>query len=167
MNILARYAVTTVSVVAGAFLAAGPSARAATNNSMSSSSTQSNNTARTAEDRVADSVKVVDQMKQDPQIAKVLARAKGVFVIPHYGKGALVVGGQGGGGVVLARREGEWTDPAFFSIGGGSIRAQAGGEGGSIVFLLMTDKAVNKFSNSNNTWALNGQRGSDRGDLVR
>lgn len=115
--------------------------------------------ARDAQDRVRDSVGIIDQMKQDPNLASLLERAKGVFIIPHYGKGAFIVGGQGGGGVVLAHRNGIWSSPAFFSIGGGSIGAQAGGEGGSIVMLLMTQKAVDKFANSNSTWALNGNAG--------
>ena len=155
------YASAAASLMATALLTAVGVANAATNSihSTSSSSSSSNDSARTAEDRVSDSVKVIDQMKQDPQLSQVLSRAKGVFVIPHYGKGALIVGGQGGGGVVLARRGGTWTDPAFFSIGGASIGAQAGGEGGSVVMLLMTDKAVNKFANSNNTWSLNGNAG--------
>lgn len=117
------------------------------------------NSARDAQDRVRDSVGIIDQMKQDPNLASLLDRAKGVFIIPHYGKGGFIVGGQGGGGLVLAHRDGTWGDPAFFSIGGGSIGAQAGGEGGSIVMLLMTQKAVNKFANSNSTWALNGNAG--------
>jgi lipid-binding SYLF domain-containing protein len=104
-------------------------------------------------------VKVIDQMKREPKLAEALARAKGVFVIPHFGKGAFIVGGQAGGGVVLARRDNRWTDPAFFSIGGVSVGAQAGGEGGSVVMLLMTEKGVNKFANSSNTWALNANAG--------
>ena len=115
--------------------------------------------AHSATDRVNDSVRIIDQMKQDPNAASLLERAKGVFIIPHYGKGAFIVGGQGGGGVVLAHRNGTWSSPAFFSIGGGSIGAQAGGEGGSIVMVLMTRKAVDKFANSNSTWALNGNAG--------
>lgn len=115
--------------------------------------------ARSATDRVNDSVRIIEQMKQDPNVASLLQRAKGVFIIPHYGKGAFIVGGQGGGGVVLAHRNGAWSSPAFFSIGGGSVGAQAGGEGGSIVMLLMTRKAVDKFANSNSTWSLNGNAG--------
>lgn len=115
--------------------------------------------AHDAQDRVKDSVGIIDQMKQDPNLASLLSRAKGVFIIPHYGKGAFIVGGQGGGGLVLASHHGTWSDPAFFSIGGASIGAQAGGEGGSIVMLLMTQKAVNKFASSNSTWALNGSAG--------
>lgn len=115
--------------------------------------------AHSAKDRVDDSARIIDQMKQNPRLASLLARAKGVFIIPHYGKGAFIVGGQGGGGVVLAQRNGTWGSPAFFSIGGASIGAQAGGEGGSIVMLLMTRKAVDKFANSNSTWSLNGNAG--------
>lgn len=115
--------------------------------------------ARSAQDRVADAVAVVDQMKRDPQLAQLLEQAKGVFIVPHYGKGAFIVGGQGGGGVMLARRGNEWTSPAFFSTGGGSVGAQAGGEGGSIVMILMSEKALDEFANADGTWALNGNAG--------
>lgn len=115
--------------------------------------------ARDARDRVRDSVGIINQMKQDPNLASLLERARGVFIIPHYGKGAFIVGGQGGGGVVLAHRDAMWSNPAFFSIGGGSIGAQAGGEGGSIVMLLMSQKALDKFADSNSTWALKGNAG--------
>ena len=156
-------ALTAASLAAlGVMMAGGVEAVAAThdsNTTMARPSSKPNDAARDAKDRVADAVQTVNQLKQDPQLARELSRAKGGFVIAHYGKGALIVGGQGGGGVVLARRNGSWTDPAFFSLGGASIGAQAGGEGGSVVLLLMTDKAVNKFANSDNTWALNGNAG--------
>ncbi len=120
---------------------------------------QQSGPAQSAQDRVNDAIGVIDQMKQDPQLTRVLERARGVFVVPHYGKGAFIVGGQGGGGVLLARAGERWSEPAFYSIGGGSIGAQAGGEGGSIAMLLMTDKAVRKFENSSNTWSLNANAG--------
>ncbi|MGH8220046.1 MAG: lipid-binding SYLF domain-containing protein [Steroidobacteraceae bacterium] len=118
-----------------------------------------NGAASSAKDRVEDSTRIVEQMKQNPRLAALLERAKGVFIIPHYGKGAFIVGGQGGGGVVLAHRNGTWSDPAFYSIGGGSIGAQAGAEGGSVVMILMTRKAIDKFANSNSRWTLNGNAG--------
>lgn len=126
---------------------------------MSSQHRHRSDAASDAKDRVQDSVKIVEQMKRDPALAALLHKAKGVFIIPHYGKGAFIVGGQGGGGVVLAHHDGAWSNPAFYSIGGGSIGAQAGGEGGSIAMILMTSKAVDKFANSNSTWALNGNAG--------
>jgi SH3 domain-containing YSC84-like protein 1 len=123
-----------------------------------SSSTHSDS-ARSAQDRVSDSVSLVRQMKQDPALAAVLEQARGIFIIPHYGKGALIVGGQGGGGVVLAKHDNAWSSPAFYSIGGASIGAQAGGEGGAIAMILMTQKAVDRFADSTTGWSLNGNAG--------
>jgi len=159
MNLHGKITVNTASMLAVTFLTGGVlNAHAATYDS-TGTVTDSRDTASDSKERVNDALHTVEHLKQDKQLASVLARAKGVFVIPHYGKGALIVGGQGGGGVVLARRNGEWTNPAFFSLDGGSIGLQAGGEGGSIVYLLMTDKAVNKFANSQNTWSLNANAG--------
>jgi SH3 domain-containing YSC84-like protein 1 len=107
-----------------------------------------------AQDRVEDATHLVDHMKEDPNLAQLLHEARGVFIIPHYGKAAFIVGGQGGGGVVLARRDERWTDPAFFDIGGGSIGWQAGATGGSIVMMLMTPRAMDRFEHSKGKWSL-------------
>lgn len=111
------------------------------------------------QDRVSDSVSLVQQMKQDPALAAVLQQAKGIFIIPHYGRGALIVGGQGGGGIVLANNDGKWSAPAFYTMSGGSIGAQAGGEGGAIAMILMTPKAVGRFASFTRDWSLNGSAG--------
>ena len=123
------------------------------------SSSSHSDAARSAQDRVRDSVSLVQQMKQNPALAAVLEQARGIFIIPHYGKGALIVGGQGGGGVVLARNANGWSSPAFYSMGGASIGAQAGGEGGAIAMILMTQKAVDRFADSTTGWSLNGNAG--------
>ncbi|MGH8319852.1 MAG: lipid-binding SYLF domain-containing protein [Steroidobacteraceae bacterium] len=115
--------------------------------------------ARSAQDRVSDAVSLVQQMKQDPALAAVLQQATGVFIIPHYGRGGFIVGGQGGGGVVLVKHHGRWSSPAFYSIGGGSVGAQAGGESGAIAMILMTRKAVDRFVNSGRGWSLKGNAG--------
>jgi lipid-binding SYLF domain-containing protein len=126
-------------------------------NSMSSHS--HSDTARSAQDRVSDAVSLVRQMKQDPALSGVLEKARGIFIIPHYGKGGLIVGGQGGGGVVLAKRDNAWSAPAFYSIGGASIGAQAGGESGAIAMILMTQKALDRFADTTTGWSLNGTAG--------
>ncbi len=115
--------------------------------------------ARDAQDRVNAAVKVVDEMKQDPHLARLLERAQGVFVIPRFGKGAFIVGGEGGGGVVLARHDAGWSDPAFFAVGGASIGAQAGGSGGAVAMLLMTPRALDKFESSTGKWSLSAGAG--------
>jgi SH3 domain-containing YSC84-like protein 1 len=107
-----------------------------------------------AQDRVDDSAHLIQQMKQDSNLAQLLSEARGVFIIPHYGKAAFIVGGQGGGGVVLAKHDDQWTDPAFFNIGGGSVGWQAGASGGSIVMMLMTRRAVDQFERSRGKWSL-------------
>lgn len=115
--------------------------------------------ADSAQQRVNDATNVVEQMRQSPELTHLLEHAHGVFVIPHYGKGGFIIGGQGGSGVVLVKHHGVWSDPAFYSIGGGSIGAQAGGEGGSVAMLLMTPRAVQKFENSTSRWSLNANAG--------
>jgi len=99
---------------------------------------------------VAEATAEVQQMKGDPQVAKLLQKAKGVYIVPEFGRGALIVGGKGGAGVVMAKSNGAWTSsPAFYDFGSLSVGAQAGGSGGRIAFLLMTDKAVNAFMSGN------------------
>ncbi len=118
-----------------------------------------NDTARDAQGRVSDAVSVVKQMKLDAALAAVLQQAKGIFIIPHFGKGGLIVGGEGGGGVVLVRHGGNWSSPAFYSMAGGSIGAQLGGEGGAVALILVTQKAVDRFQRATGSWALNGSAG--------
>ena len=149
MRYLIRREMTIAAVIAAAAIAGSPAAFAA----------HSGSSARSAQDRVSDAAKIVRQMDRNPSLAAVLQRAKGVFIIPHYGRGGFIVGGQGGGGVVLVRHAMGWSSPAFYSIGGGSIGAQAGGEGGSIAMILMTRKAVDHFENSGGSWSLNGGAG--------
>jgi lipid-binding SYLF domain-containing protein len=148
------------ALAAVGLMSAMPAVAAQNDSGMSSMSSHSHSdTARSAQDRVRDAVSLVQQMKQNPALATLLQRAKGVFIVPHYGKGGFIVGGQGGGGVVLVRHESSWSSPAFYSIAGGSIGAQAGGEGGAIAMILMTPKAVDRFENSTHGWTLNGNAG--------
>lgn len=176
-----RFWVTASAVAAAAgLLSAAPAFADQHGTGASSMSSESmSDAARSAQDRVSDAVSLVKQMQQDPGLAAVLQRAKGIFIIPHYGKGGLIVGGEGGGGVVLARNGGEWSSPAFYNLGGASIGAQAGGEGGAIAMILMTRKAVDRFANFSHDWSLNGNAGltvvtwsgkgqanTDRGDVI-
>lgn len=146
MRFTIRRAMTIAAAIAAVGFASSPAALAASSGT-------------SAQDRVADATKIVQQMQQNPSLAAVLQQAKGIFIIPHYGRGGFIVGGQGGGGVVLVKNDTGWSSPAFYSIGGGSIGAQAGGEGGAIAMILMTQKAVDHFENSSGSWSLNGSAG--------
>ncbi len=100
-----------------------------------------------AHEEIAKGVQVVQTMKADPKVAEALARARGVFIMPTYGRGALGVGVQGGEGVLLVRQgEKRFSGPVFYNMGGISLGLQAGASGGQVAFLLMTDKAVSEFA---------------------
>ncbi len=72
------------------------------------------------------------------------ARA-GIYIIPEYGQAGFLIGGRGGAGVAAARTANGWSTPAFFSFGGLNVGLQAGGAGGSVVYLLMNRRAVSQF----------------------
>jgi lipid-binding SYLF domain-containing protein len=114
--------------------------------------------ARKAQGQVDAATKIVRTMERDPHAAKLLHQAHGVFVITRYGSAALGIGGRGGEGVMMVKRDGTWSDPAFYNTGGVSIGAQAGAEGGSMVFVLNTGKAVDAFKHKNN-WSFNAEAG--------
>lgn len=59
---------------------------------------------------------------------------------------------------MLSRAGGHWTSPGFYGFGAISVGAQAGASGGSISYILMSDKAVDEFKQTNN-FSLNANAG--------
>ncbi len=76
--------------------------------------------------------------------------AKGVLIFPQIIKGGFIWGGSGGTGVFLARdpRTGNWSDPAFYTIGSVTFGLQIGGEASQVVMLAMTRRAVDSLLSS-------------------
>ncbi len=76
--------------------------------------------------------------------------AKGVLIFPQVIKGGFIWGGSGGTGVFLARdpRTGNWSDPAFYTIGSVTFGLQIGGEAAQVVMLAMTQRAVESLLKS-------------------
>jgi lipid-binding SYLF domain-containing protein len=117
-------------------------------------------------------------MESEPGMAKLLQHAKGVFIIPSFGKAAWVVGGAGGPGVLMVRRGETWSDPVFYTAGSLSIGLQAGVQAGSVALVLNSDKAVENFMRNNKfsldanagltviNWSKDEQRSAGRGDIV-
>jgi lipid-binding SYLF domain-containing protein len=104
-----------------------------------------------ATERVAAAIEVVHQLESAPRMKQLLQQAKGVLIVPSFGRAALGVGAQGGGGVLLLKRADEkWSGPAFYDIGGLSLGLQAGVQGGAIAMILNNDKAVDEFMKKNN-----------------
>jgi lipid-binding SYLF domain-containing protein len=108
---------------------------------------------------VSEAVGVVQRMLQKPRMKELLQQAKGIFIVPIYGRAALGVGASGGVGLLLIKRpDGSWSDPVFYNIGGISAGAQAGAETGPIALMLNNEKAVNKFMQKN-AFSLNAAAG--------
>jgi lipid-binding SYLF domain-containing protein len=71
-----------------------------------------------------------------------LAKAECVVVFPNVIKAGFILGGQGGRGAASCRTPSGWSAPAYFSIKGGSIGLQAGGQSNDFVLLIMNDSGM-------------------------
>jgi lipid-binding SYLF domain-containing protein len=75
--------------------------------------------------------------------ATLLSEARGVAIIPDVIKIGFVAGIRRGRGVVMVRGEdGQWTNPQFVTLTGGSVGWQAGVQGTDVVLVFMTPKSV-------------------------
>jgi len=76
-------------------------------------------------------------------VKDLIKKAKGVYIAPEVTRGAFIVGGSGGSGVLLVRGDkGELKGPAFYSIGEASFGLQAGVDKSEVVLLIMSDRGV-------------------------
>ena len=79
-----------------------------------------------------------------------IGKAKGVLIYPQVLKAGFILGGSGGTGVLLARdgNTGEWSDPAFYTLGSVSFGLQIGGEAAEVVVLVMSQKGMDSLLTS-------------------
>ena len=79
-----------------------------------------------------------------------LKNARGVLIYPQILKAGFILGGSGGTGVFLAKDEksGDWSQPAFYTVGTVSFGLQIGGEAAETMILAMTQKAVDSLYTS-------------------
>lgn len=88
----------------------------------------------------------------DPDMAWIrghLREAKAVMIIPNQGKGGFIFAGSGGVGVLLTRdAKGNWSQPAFYRLGGVSVGLQIGGEKSEILLFVQSQKGVDSFLSS-------------------
>ncbi|KQS26820.1 lipid-binding SYLF domain-containing protein [Dyadobacter sp. Leaf189] len=75
--------------------------------------------------------------------AQLLNISKGVIIIPKMINAGLMVGGKYGRGVAMVKKEnGEWSDPVFITITGGSIGAQIGVQAVDLVLVFKNSKTL-------------------------
>jgi len=73
----------------------------------------------------------------------------GIAIIPEFFKAGLVAGGAYGKGVVLARRDGTWSGPAFVYIGAGSVGIQIGVQLTDLLLVVIGENTMQGFLRSN------------------
>ena len=87
--------------------------------------------------------KILNDPDMGPTVRKLMKTAKAVMVYPNIFKAAFVIGGEGGSGVMLARgASGNWSYPAFYTLGAASFGLQIGGQSSEVMLLIMTNKAI-------------------------
>jgi lipid-binding SYLF domain-containing protein len=91
------------------------------------------------------SADAINRMRSLPGLHSVnyyLQHAAGVLIFPSIIRAGLIIGGEGGNGVMVARRpDGGWSAPAFYSLGGGSFGLQAGVQRAMLVLVFTNENA--------------------------
>ena len=112
------------------------------------------NTAAAAADRselLDRAARTVQSMKSDPAFERarsMLDDAKAVLVVPSLVRGGFIFGAEGGNGVLLSKTNGNWSGPAFYTVGSASFGLQAGLEQAEVVMLIMSDRALEALTRS-------------------
>lgn len=101
---------------------------------------------------------------QYPGLVDLAARAKAIIIVPSMIRAGFFVGGAGGNAVMLVRGPGgQWSPPAFYTLGGLSFGLQFGGQASELVITVMTEKGLNAIMNRKVT--LGGDAGLAIGEL--
>jgi SH3 domain-containing YSC84-like protein 1 len=82
--------------------------------------------------------------KDFPDAGKQMPTARGVLIMPELVQGGFFLGAAGGRGALMARNGArEWSPPAFYGMGSGSLGLQIGAKVSEIVFIIRTEKGLN------------------------
>ena len=104
-----------------------------------------------AADRVKSASTILEEIQSAPDTGipdEVMGSAQCVAVVPSMLKAGFVFGGRYGRGVASCRTPKGWSDPAFFTIEGGSWGLQIGGQAVDLVMLIMNQKGMENLLNS-------------------
>ncbi|MET0516679.1 MAG: lipid-binding SYLF domain-containing protein [Nitrospiraceae bacterium] len=103
----------------------------------------------------------LDRFRDDPGMKDFLQEisgdSRGLFIMPEFMRGAFVIGGAGGRGVLLVRQEGaeQWRGPIFYTVASASFGLQAGADITEVVLVIKTQKGVEEFYKRNFKLGLN------------
>jgi len=117
-----------------------------------------NKTAQRLEEAAAVISEIMDTPdKGIPQ--DLLEKAQCIIIVPGLKKGAFILGGKYGKGVVSCRKSGGtgWTAPASIRVEGGSVGFQIGGAESDVVMLVMNERGMQKLMQSKFTLGGEGE----------
>jgi len=101
---------------------------------------------------------------QYPGLVDLATRAKAIIIVPNLIRAGFFFGGRGGNAVMLVRSaEGQWSPPAFYTLGGLSFGLQFGGQTSELIITVMTEKGLNAVLDRQVT--LGGDAGLAIGEL--
>ncbi len=96
--------------------------------------------------KIQEATEVIEEILRIPEKGippALLRNAEGIAIIPGVVKIGFVLGGRHGKGIIMIRNEnGQWTNPAFVSITGGSLGWQIGAKSTDIILVFKTKKSV-------------------------
>jgi lipid-binding SYLF domain-containing protein len=103
-----------------------------------------------------------------------LHRAKGLLIYPQVLKAGFFLGGSGGTGVLVVRdkKTGNWSQPAFYTLGAVSFGLQIGGEAAEVILMVMSRKGIDSLYTSkfklggDTSFALGPVGGGAKGDIT-
>ncbi len=106
---------------------------------------------QTEEDaRLASAGAVLNAFTSDPATAippQILQYAQGIAIIPSVVRVGFIFGGHHGNGVMAVRTEdGEWSNPSFIKLSGGSFGAQIGAESADLILVFGNELSVRNIS---------------------
>ena len=86
--------------------------------------------------------------KDFPDALKLMPKAKGVLIVPELVQGGFIIGAAGGRGVLMSKTgPSDWSYPAFYGMGSGSVGFQVGGKVSQIIFIILTEKGLSAILN--------------------
>lgn len=107
---------------------------------------------RPGEERVARAIEVIKDlatMKEEGIPARLLEKAEGLAIFPGVVKAAWGIGGQYGRGIVMVKRkDGQWSNPLFIDLIGGSFGWQIGVQKADIVLVFKNRQGVENIASS-------------------
>lgn len=113
--------------------------------------TSSVTAATKTETRMSNAIEVLRTFTEIPEQAipeGILRDAYGVAILPGVIKVGFTIGGRFGRGVLMVRKEdGSWSNPAFISLGGGSLGLQIGAQSTDILLVFRDQRSINNIYN--------------------